>query len=147
MLESSCGFVCITYFAVGVVKFRTDVGRDTMPIYEFNCIDCGFDYEKIVSFSESTYPACPSCGSREIKRRMGKPAIHFRGNGFYSTENRVSNNDKPDGEAKANDEETKKNDESSSGESSSSPDADKSTEKATDKSTTESTAVSKADGP
>ena len=32
-----------------------------MPIYEFACQDCGHEFEKIQSFSDSSAPACPNC--------------------------------------------------------------------------------------
>jgi len=53
-----------------------------MPIYEFVCGECGYEFEKIQSFSAST-PVCVSCGSDNVERQMGKPAIHFKGSGWY----------------------------------------------------------------
>ncbi|RLT38891.1 MAG: zinc ribbon domain-containing protein [Chloroflexi bacterium] len=53
-----------------------------MPIYEFVCGDCGYEFEKIQSFSAST-PVCASCGADNVARQMGKPAIHFKGSGWY----------------------------------------------------------------
>lgn len=53
-----------------------------MPIYEFVCGECGYEFEKIQSFSAST-PVCASCGADNVERQMGKPAIHFKGSGWY----------------------------------------------------------------
>jgi putative FmdB family regulatory protein len=53
-----------------------------MPIYEFVCGECGHEFEKILSFSAST-PVCASCGAVNVERQMGKPAIHFKGSGWY----------------------------------------------------------------
>lgn len=53
-----------------------------MPIYEFVCGECGDEFEKIQSFSAST-PVCISCGADNVERQMGKPAIHFKGSGWY----------------------------------------------------------------
>lgn len=53
-----------------------------MPIYEFVCGECGYEFEKIQSFSAST-PVCASCGAENVTRQMGKPAIHFKGSGWY----------------------------------------------------------------
>ena len=54
-----------------------------VPIYEFVCQKCENEFEKVVSFSETTMPACPACTSDEVQRQMGVPAIHFKGSGWY----------------------------------------------------------------
>lgn len=54
-----------------------------MPIYELVCQECGNQYERIVSFSATSYPACPACGAGEVSRLPSKPAIHFKGSGWY----------------------------------------------------------------
>ena len=59
-----------------------------MPIYEFVCQDCGNEFEKIQSFSDTTVPSCLSCNSDEVARRVGRPAIHFKGNGWYITDSK-----------------------------------------------------------
>jgi putative FmdB family regulatory protein len=59
-----------------------------MPIYEFACQDCGHEFEKIQSFSDSTTPACPNCQGRHVQRRMSAPAIHFKGSGWYITDSK-----------------------------------------------------------
>ena len=59
-----------------------------MPIYEFVCQDCGHEFEKIQSFSDSSTPACPNCQGRHVQRRLSAPAIHFKGSGWYITDSR-----------------------------------------------------------
>ncbi len=59
-----------------------------MPIYELACKDCGSRYERIVSFSSANFPACPICGSVEVTRLLSKPAIHFKGSGWYITDSK-----------------------------------------------------------
>ncbi|HRJ40603.1 MAG: zinc ribbon domain-containing protein [Caldilineaceae bacterium] len=54
-----------------------------MPIYEFVCGECGHEFEKILSFSATTAPACVNCGTDNVARQMGRPAIHFKGSGWY----------------------------------------------------------------
>ena len=61
-----------------------------MPIYEFHCAACGAEFERIQSFSDDSTPACPSCESRQVTRRMGRPAIHFKGSGWYITDSKKS---------------------------------------------------------
>ena len=59
-----------------------------MPIYELACKECGNQYERIVSFSSTVLPACPTCGSVEVMRLLSKPAIHFKGSGWYITDSK-----------------------------------------------------------
>jgi putative FmdB family regulatory protein len=54
-----------------------------MPIYEFACQDCGHEFEKIQSFSDSSTPTCPNCQGVHVQRRLSAPAIHFKGSGWY----------------------------------------------------------------
>jgi len=42
-----------------------------MPIYEFDCRDCGEPFEELVRSSEAASEvACPACGSRLVKKKM-----------------------------------------------------------------------------
>lgn len=59
-----------------------------MPIYEFACQDCGHEFEKIQSFSDSSTPECPNCQGRHVQRRLSAPAIHFKGSGWYITDSK-----------------------------------------------------------
>jgi putative FmdB family regulatory protein len=59
-----------------------------MPIYEFACQDCGHEFEKIQSFSDSSTPACPNCLGVHVQRRLSAPAIHFKGSGWYITDSK-----------------------------------------------------------
>jgi putative FmdB family regulatory protein len=61
-----------------------------LPIYEFVCQSCGNEFEQIQSFSDSTVPSCTKCGSTQVVRRMGKPAIHFKGSGWYVNDSKKS---------------------------------------------------------
>jgi putative FmdB family regulatory protein len=40
-----------------------------MPIYEFECGQCGSRFEELVKSGSST-PACPSCKSSRTRRRL-----------------------------------------------------------------------------
>lgn len=59
-----------------------------MPIYEFVCQECGHEFEHIQSFSDVSAPACANCGSSNVERRLGRPAIHFKGSGWYITDSK-----------------------------------------------------------
>jgi len=38
-----------------------------MPIFEFNCQDCGYHFEKLV-LREQKKVICPQCGSHSVKK-------------------------------------------------------------------------------
>ena len=68
-----------------------------MPIYEFICNDCGTEFEKLLSFSATVTPICPTCQGENVKRQMGLPAVHFKGSGWYITDSKKSTGAKKDG--------------------------------------------------
>ena len=77
--------------AIMGVTLSLKIGRlITMPLYEFVCQECGNQFEKVVSFTATTAPACTACESNEVKRKMSAPAIHFKGSGWYITDSKKS---------------------------------------------------------
>jgi len=70
-----------------------------MPLYEFQCKQCGHRFERIQSFSAPDEKECPVCKG-EVERLISTPArAHFKGSGFYSTDYAA----KPAGSAKSGD--------------------------------------------
>ena len=61
-----------------------------MPIYEFSCPDCGAEFEMKRSFSDTTAPICPNCQGTHVQRLLSRPAIHFKGSGWYITDSKNS---------------------------------------------------------
>ncbi|NCO59177.1 MAG: FmdB family transcriptional regulator [Deltaproteobacteria bacterium CG_4_10_14_3_um_filter_51_14] len=45
-----------------------------MPIYEFECKDCGRQMEILLLPSETNLASCPECGGRNLKRLLSVPA-------------------------------------------------------------------------
>ncbi len=61
-----------------------------MPIYEFRCDECEEEFEKLVrSTSTPTEITCPSCGSKQVAKRVSSFAARSSGTvsafGSYST--------------------------------------------------------------
>lgn len=56
-----------------------------MPLYEYQCDDCGTRFEKIQKFSDPPVEACSSCGGR-VRKLLSSPAIQFKGSGWYITD-------------------------------------------------------------
>ncbi len=45
-----------------------------MPIYEYQCQDCGEIFEKIVSFSQESDISCAKCDSANVQKNISTPA-------------------------------------------------------------------------
>ena len=56
-----------------------------MPLYEYQCDDCGRLFELIRKFSDPPLDKCPHCGGR-VHKLFSSPAIQFKGSGFYITD-------------------------------------------------------------
>lgn len=48
-----------------------------MPIYAFQCNDCGHQFEELVQRMDATAP-CPKCQSEKVEKQLTAPA-DFRG--------------------------------------------------------------------
>ena len=56
-----------------------------MPLYEYECEKCGKHVERIEKMDGPHLKKCPSCGGR-VERLMSRPAIQFKGSGWYVTD-------------------------------------------------------------
>lgn len=103
-----------------------------MPLYEFICQNCDSEFEMIVSFSDTDTPACPSCDAENVQRKMGLPAIHFKGSGWYINDSKESKGSKKSKESTGSDSKAEKSSQESK------PDKDSTSESKKDNSTAES---------
>lgn len=53
-----------------------------MPLYEYRCLKCGHQFEKIQSFSAPDEKECPVCKG-EVERLISASAFQFKGAGWY----------------------------------------------------------------
>ena len=56
-----------------------------MPMYEYECGDCGNRFELIQKFSDEPVSTCPSCGGK-VRKLVSSSAIQFKGTGWYVTD-------------------------------------------------------------
>jgi len=61
-----------------------------MPLYAYRCRDCGIEFERLQSFSDTSVPTCPE-GHDNVVRLLKPPAIHFKGTGWYVTDSKRGN--------------------------------------------------------
>ena len=116
-----------------------------MPLYEYQCEQCGEQFEKIQKFSDPPLETCPKCGGGPIHKLISAPAFHLKGTGWYLTDyaRKDSGNAKTEGDSK---EKTASTDAKESKESKESKDA-ASTDKDSSTKKTESTPSPKTDTP
>lgn len=57
-----------------------------MPIYEYQCSECGVHFDKLQRFGDPKPEFCPN-GHSQVQRRLSQPTIIFKGSGFYVTDN------------------------------------------------------------
>jgi putative FmdB family regulatory protein len=58
-----------------------------MPIYEYRCKSCGYEFEELQSLREKPITVCPKCTKPTVKRILSSgPALVFKGSGFYQTD-------------------------------------------------------------
>ena len=50
-----------------------------MPIFEYDCSNCGVSFEKLIRGASAEKVACPRCSSRKVKKRMSTCAHSVAG--------------------------------------------------------------------
>lgn len=57
-----------------------------MPIYEYECTECGNRFEILQGINEKPRLQCEVCGGKKAHRVLSPGAFVFKGNGFYATD-------------------------------------------------------------
>jgi putative FmdB family regulatory protein len=58
-----------------------------MPVYEYECEQCGVRFERLQRMAEAPLTECPECGGH-VHRVMQPVGVIFKGSGFYVTDNK-----------------------------------------------------------
>jgi putative FmdB family regulatory protein len=58
-----------------------------MPLYQYQCTECGVRFERHQHFDETPLSVCPECEG-EVRRVIGPVGIVFKGAGFYAIDSR-----------------------------------------------------------
>lgn len=56
-----------------------------MPIYEYQCDECGDSFDVLQRMSDDPLVICEKCGGT-LRKVLHPVAIHFKGSGFYTTD-------------------------------------------------------------
>jgi putative FmdB family regulatory protein len=57
-----------------------------MPIYAFECTQCGHSFDRLQKLSDPDPDTCPSCGAQAVKRQLTAPSFRLAGSGWYETD-------------------------------------------------------------
>jgi putative FmdB family regulatory protein len=57
-----------------------------MPIYAFECADCGHQFDRLQKLSDPDPTVCPACGAARIRRQLTAPSFRLAGSGWYETD-------------------------------------------------------------
>lgn len=68
-----------------------------MPVYTYQCDNCGVRFERNQKFSDPPLTRCPECSKKTLRKIFTPVGIVFKGSGFYATDHRS-----PSGSARAN---------------------------------------------
>ncbi len=112
-----------------------------MPIYEYQCPECGAEVEKMQKMSASP-PDCESCDAGPMKKRISAPAFQFKGEGWYVTD--YARKDKEKKEKTSSGSSTSSGDSSTDKKETSSSTASTSSEKKSSEKTSEKKSTPKA---
>lgn len=70
-----------------------------MPIYDYECDECGHRFELKQSFNAEPECVCPHCEGK-ARRKFHSVAVIYKGSGFYTTDYK-KNGYSPAGEEKS----------------------------------------------
>ncbi|GMO30236.1 MAG: hypothetical protein LBG79_03880 [Spirochaetaceae bacterium] len=57
-----------------------------MPTYEYQCQNCGNQFEAFQSMKDEPLTSCPECGGGVKRVVSGGAGVIFKGSGFYTTD-------------------------------------------------------------
>ncbi len=58
-----------------------------MPLYAYQCTECGVRFERHQHFTDAPLAECPECGG-DLRRLIGPVGVVFKGSGFYVNDSR-----------------------------------------------------------
>ena len=62
-----------------------------MPIYEYECQQCGHRHEVLQKISEDPLTDCPSCHESALKKLVSAAGFRLSGSGWYETDFKSKN--------------------------------------------------------
>lgn len=63
-----------------------------MPIYEYQCQNCGHELEAMQKVSDPQLVDCPSCDAPRLRKKLSASAFRLSGGGWYETDFKTGDN-------------------------------------------------------
>ncbi|MCR9277614.1 MAG: zinc ribbon domain-containing protein [Pseudomonadaceae bacterium] len=57
-----------------------------MPIYEYQCSNCGHQLEALQKLSDAPLTDCPQCGEPSLSKQVSAAGFRLKGGGWYETD-------------------------------------------------------------
>lgn len=57
-----------------------------MPIYEYQCQECGHIHEALQKMSDAPLIVCPACSKPELMKKISAAGFRLKGAGWYETD-------------------------------------------------------------
>ena len=57
-----------------------------MPIFDFECRQCGNEFEKLVLKTTAPVPECSACQSADVVKKVSAPGFRLTESGWYETD-------------------------------------------------------------
>lgn len=57
-----------------------------MPIYEYECTECGYQMEELQAFSDPPLKKCPKCKKNKLEKMISLSSFKLEGTGWYATD-------------------------------------------------------------
>jgi putative FmdB family regulatory protein len=57
-----------------------------MPIYEYQCTECGQQLEKLQKLSDPPLTVCPDCNKPALQKLVSAAGFRLKGAGWYETD-------------------------------------------------------------
>ena len=57
-----------------------------MPIYEYQCKECGHVFDALQKMSDAPLTVCPDCGEPGLRKLLSAPNFRLKGGGWYETD-------------------------------------------------------------
>jgi putative FmdB family regulatory protein len=74
-----------------------------MPIYEYRCVGCGYEMDRLQKIGDPPLTDCPACGRPALQKLVSAAGFRLKGGGWYETDfksGKKKNVVKPDSRSK-----------------------------------------------
>ena len=85
-----------------------------MPIYEYECEKCGYQFEREQRMADAPIKTCPKCKSRRVNKLISRSSFVLKGGGWYADGYADSSGDKKSSDSDSSSTESSGSDKSES---------------------------------